>query len=273
MHALSCCAGVCSRVQHCRQLRARSVSVHGCSGAVLTSPKHGTSSECAAGRASSALSRNSCGTSGSHQRDSDRSLEEHERKERVKLLLGHSCASQHPVTQGHVPAHLLQPEEFWERQNAVHREQQHGWAAGRKGGVGQELWARSLPGATGSTGSTGMVRCGWEAPQSSSARSIWNAKLEEKGFEVLLRPHPPQPATVVLSWPQCSLEHPRGELQGAGAELRRFLGNSNKMWVVQLLSINLSPERTIKRGNFNTISVLKNSHKLRSVEPQHLREV
>lgn len=123
-------------MQHCQQLHARSVSVHGCSGAVLTSPKHGTSSECAAGRASAALSRNSCGTSGSHQRDSDRSLEEHERKERVKLLLGHSCASQHPVTQGHVPAHLLQPEEFWERQNAVRREQQHGWAAGRKGGVG-----------------------------------------------------------------------------------------------------------------------------------------
>lgn len=45
-----------------------------------------------------------------------------------------------------------------------------------------------------------------------------------------------------------SLEHPCGELWGAGAELRRVLGNSNKMWVVQLLSINLSPERTIKRG-------------------------
>lgn len=120
----------------------------------------------------------------------------------------------------------------------------HGTAAGlgtRGERVEWELWARSHPGAIGVLG-------GSEAPQSSSIRRVWDAKLEEKGFVVLLCAHHPQPVTIILSWTQCSLDHPGGELWGAGAELRRVLGNSNKMCVVQSLSINLNPERTIKRG-------------------------
>lgn len=65
-----------------------------------------------------------------------------ERKERVKLLLGHSCASQHLVlspatTRGQVPARLLpavlQPEEFQERDKQDSKGKPARWGKGEEG--------------------------------------------------------------------------------------------------------------------------------------------
>lgn len=104
-----------------------------------------------------------------------------ERKERVKLLLGHSCASQHlalspATTRGQVPALLLpavlQPEEFQERHKQDSKGKPARWGKGEEGRSSKGLQGAlcfqpqaalqqaelELLGATGSAGGRRSVR-------------------------------------------------------------------------------------------------------------------
>jgi len=238
-------------------------------------------------QASALLHRNIWGTSGSHQRDSEISSQKgRERKERVKLLLGHSCASQHlalsPGTaRSQVPARLLpavlQPEGFQEREKRDSRGKPARWGEGRKGGavrVCKELCASSLP-ATGRAGAAGSswecwgqeIRLGacsanlsWGgmAAQASSARQQSPATRTSKRavgccaaltLTTLRMPVCHQISQVVLVRLRASSSSWRAlgcQSWGGPQEREGLYGNSNKMCVIQLSAINPSPERTLK---------------------------